>query len=93
MGEMAAGNFASVIILRKGDELISIADKINVLNNSLKSTIGNQKSSMNKIVSELAELRRMVDSKPDNVSTLDSSIERLQVEIKDLENQLAKYKI
>jgi len=93
LGDMAAGNFASRIVLRKGDELVSIADKVNVLNDSLKATIGSQKSSMEKIVIELGDLKKMVDSKPDNVATLDKNIERLQGEIKDLERQLSKYKI
>lgn len=93
MGEMAAGNLSMRMTLRKGDELIKLADKINLLNDSLKTTIGSQKSSMDKVVAELGELKRMVDSKPSDVSTLDKNIEGLQREIKDLEAQLARYKI
>lgn len=93
LGDMAAGNFTSRIVLRKGDELMSVADKINVLNDSLKATIGGQKASMERIVAELGELKKMVDSKPSDVSSLDKNIERLQNEIKDLETQLAKYSV
>lgn len=93
LGDMAAGNFASRIVLRKGDELMSVADKINVLSDSLKATIGSQKSSMERIISELDELKKMVDSKPGDLSSLDKNIERLQSHIKDLEAQLAKYKV
>lgn len=93
LGDMAAGNFAARIVLRKGDELMSVADKINVLNDSLKTTIGSQKSSMERIVAELGDLKKMVDSKPGDVSSLAKNIERLQSEIKDLEAQLAKYKV
>ncbi len=93
LGDMAAGNFASRIILRKGDELVSIADKINLLNDSLKSTIGSEKSSMDRIIDELNKLRIMVDSKPADVATLDKNIEQLKTEIIDLEKQLSKYKI
>ena len=93
LGEMAKGNFASRITLRKGDEFVPVADKINLLNDNLRATIGSQKSSMYKIVAELGELEKMVDSKPSDVSSLDKNIERLQSEIKDLERQLEKYKI
>jgi methyl-accepting chemotaxis protein len=93
LGDMSTGNFAARIVLRKGDELMSVADKINVLNDSLKTTIGSQKSSMGRIVAELDELKRMVNSKPGDISSLDKNIERLQNEIKDLETQLAKYKV
>lgn len=93
LGDMATGNFASRIVLRKGDELMSVADKINALNDSLKATIGSQKSSMERIISELDELKKMIDSKPGDLSSLDKNIERLQGEIKDLEAQLAKYKV
>ena len=72
---------------------MSVADKINVLNDSLKSTMGSQKATMERIVAELGELKRMVDSKPADVSLLDANIDRLQREIKDMESQLAKYKI
>jgi len=93
LGDMAAGNFASRIVLRKGDELTSVADKINVLNDSLKATMIEQKSNMERIVAELDELEKMIDSKPADVSLLDNNVERLQNEIRTLEAQLAKYKV
>ena len=72
---------------------MSVADKINVLNDSLRVTIGSQKASMAKLVTELAELEKLVDSKPGDVSILDNNIHRIQAQIKDLEAQLAKYKV
>jgi len=93
LGDMTNGNFSSRIGLRKGDELVSMADKINILNDSLRSTIGSHKSSMGKIVAELTELKKLIDSKPANISVLEYNIVRLQNEIKELEAQLSKYKI
>ncbi len=93
LGDMSAGNLAQRIVLRKGDELMSVAEKINVLNDSLKVTFSTQKSSMNKLVTELGELEKLVDSKPGDVSVLDRNIEKIQAQIKDLEAQLAKYKV
>ncbi|MFH1189477.1 MAG: methyl-accepting chemotaxis protein [Candidatus Omnitrophota bacterium] len=93
LGDMATGNLASRIVLRKGDELMSVADKINVLNDSLKATMGSQKASMTRIVAELGEMKNGIDSKSGDTSLLDNNIERLQKEIKELESQLEKYKI
>ncbi len=93
LGDMSAGNLTSRIVLRKGDELRTIADKINVLNDSLKATFTSQKSSMEKLIAELGELEKMVDSKPSDVSMLDKNIEKFQNQIKDMEGHLAKYKV
>lgn len=93
LGSMSAGNLAQRITLRKGDELISIADKINVLADSLRGTIGSQKASMEKIISELGELEKKVNSKPVDLSALNTNFERLKNEAKDLEAQLGRYKI
>ncbi len=93
LDDMALGNLVSRIVLRKGDELMSVADKINILNGSLRTTIGSQKFGMIKIVSELSGLKNMIDSKSADISLLDKNIENLQGEIRDLEAQLTKYKI
>lgn len=93
LGDMSVGSLSQRISLRKGDELVSIADKINVLVDSLKGTIGNQKASMIKIIAELGELKKLADTKPSDLSLLDKNIERLQGQIKELETQLEWYKI
>ncbi len=93
LDNMALGNLASRIVLRKGDELMSVADKINILSDSLSVTMGNQKSGMTRIVAEIGELKNMIDSKSGDISLLDNNIEKLQGEIRDLEAQLTKYKI
>lgn len=93
LGDMAGGNISQRISLRRGDELVSIADKINVLIDSLKGTIGDQKMSMNKIIIELSELKKMADAKPVDISVLDKNIDRLQAKVKELESQLEWYKI
>jgi signal transduction histidine kinase len=93
LDDMVLGNLVSRIVLRKGDELMSVADKINILNDSLRATIGNQKSGMTKIVAELGQLKNMIDTKSGDITLLDRNIESLQGEVKDLEAQLVKYKI
>ncbi len=93
LDDMVLGNLVSRIVLRKGDELMSVADKINILNDSLRATIGNQKSGMTKIAAELGQLKNMIDTKSGDITLLDRNIESLQGEVKDLEAQLVKYKI
>jgi signal transduction histidine kinase len=91
LGDMAAGNFSSRITLRKGDELVSVADKINVLNESLKTAIATQKSSVEGIVAELVELEKIVKSRPSDI-LLNNQIDKLKNRIRDFEAHLAKFK-
>lgn len=93
LDDMVLGNLGSRIVLRKGDELMSVADKINILNDSLRAIMGGQKSGMNKIVAELDELKAMINSNSGDTAPLDMKVESLQGEIRDLEAQFAKYKI
>lgn len=93
LGEMSSGNLSSRIVLRKGDELLSVADKINILNGSLKSTMISQKSGMDRLITEAGVLKKVLGSKPSDLQVLDSSIDRLVNEIKDMQAELVKYKI
>lgn len=90
MANMAAGDLSSKIILRQGDELISLADGINKLVENLKLTIGGQKDRVNMISSEVDNLKKAVSSKPQEVS---GSINRLASEVKGLGEELDKYKL
>ena len=93
LGAMVSGNFSSRITLRKGDEFMSVANKINILNDTLKTTMSSQKSSMERIVNELGKFKKVVDSRPGDIAVLDNSIAKFQSEIKALEDQLAKFKV
>jgi len=93
LGDMTAGNLASRIVLRKGDELMSVADKINTLSISLKTTMTDQKLAIERISAGLEDIKKGVDSKQCDPLMLDGKIENLRNEIKTLGSQLAKYKI
>lgn len=93
LGDMAKGNFSTRLTLRKGDELISIADQINVLIDSLKNTIGRQSINLTRVLTELESLKAMIDSRPADVSQLDKNIDRLHNEIQDLKKELDWYKV
>jgi methyl-accepting chemotaxis protein len=91
--DMSTGNLAQKLVLRKGDELVSVADKINLLRESLSATVGSQKANLQRIITELEYLKKMVDSRSGDISSLDNNIDRLSNEIRDLEKQLDRYKI
>lgn len=91
--EMASGNFSSHLVLRQGDELVGMANKINNLSEALKVTVLNQKSSLDKIMVELEMLRTIANCKPGETPRIDSNIDRLHSEVHILTKEIDKYKI
>ena len=90
---MASGNLAYRLTLRQGDEFMNIADKINLLIDSLKSTIGDQRANLEKVIGELEGLKKVVESRPSDVSVINSNINRLEKELAELEKKLDWYKV
>ena len=93
LADMVSGNFSSHLVLRQGDELVGMADKINNLSDSLRVTVLNQKSSMDKINIELEMLRAIASCKPGETPKIDFSVDRLHNEVRVLAKELDKYKI
>ena len=91
--DMSSGNLTTRIVLRQGDELVGMADKMNELSNNLRSTIGNQKTNLQKVLSELDNIKKVVDSRSGDIASIDKHIDRLHHAIKGLENELDKYKV
>jgi len=90
---MATGDLTNRITLRKGDELISLADGINSLVESLKVSFQRQKTQMDKVLVELNSLKELADEKPLNTAKIGSGVERLDGEIRYLIFELNKYKV
>lgn len=91
--DMSSGNLTTRIVLRQGDELVGLADKMNELSSNLRSTIGNQKASLESILSELDNIKKVADSRSGDVASIDKRIDRLHHAIKGLANELDKYKV
>ena len=91
--DMAAGKLTSQITLRKGDELVSLAGKINVLTDSLRATIINQRTSLDKILAELEAVKKQADSRGASIAEIDSNIEKINEEIRVLERELDRFKM
>lgn len=93
LANMATGDLSARINLRQGDELITIAEAINKMSESLKYTISGQKEQLKKVVSELEELKKVSSSRPQDVAFMKNNIDRLESEINDLRRELDIYKL
>jgi methyl-accepting chemotaxis protein len=93
LGELASGNFSSHLVLRQGDELVGMVNKINNLSDTLKVTVLNQKSSLDKMMVELEMLKTIANCKPGETPKIGSNIDRLHSEIHVLTKEIAKYKV
>jgi methyl-accepting chemotaxis protein len=93
LGELASGNFSSHLVLRQGDELVSMADKLNNLSDTLRVAVLTQKSSLDKITTELEMLKTIANCKPGETPKIDSNLSRLHSEVHSLTRELEKYKL
>lgn len=89
--DMAAGKLTSHITLRKGDEFTGVADKINDLTDSLRVTLSSQRTSLDKIMSELEAVKKMADSRA-SIQDIDANIDKINNEIRALERELDRFK-
>lgn len=85
LGSMAKGDFGSRLTLRKGDEMVNLADGINGVCESVKKSIATEKELLNRIASDVGVLR----SKTEDTVIVD----RLENEIMDLLKEIGRYKI
>lgn len=90
---MAAGDFSSRIVLRKGDELVRLADGMNNLGDALKSSIRQQRAHMDNVLAALNSLKDLIGEKPQNISKINSTVDKLDDELRPVIAELDKYKI
>jgi len=86
--EISKGVLPAKIKLRKGDDLVDLADAINVLIESLGSSITSRKEVALKIRKELDELKKAISSQPYDTKQIHSSINNLEAKINDLSASL-----
>ncbi len=85
MSDMASGDFSARIVLRKGDELMSLADGVNSVCESIKLSVTDQRERLTKILDDAIALR----DKPQGPL----GWERLESEIIELLKEMDKYKV
>lgn len=93
MDDMASGNFTGKLVLRKGDELLRLADAINRLSESMKTTMINEKSGLNRLETELANLKSMAASKHSDAGGINSLANRMESEIVTLRKEIDRFKV
>jgi methyl-accepting chemotaxis protein len=85
LNSMASGDVATHLTLRKGDELTGLADGINKVCESIKTSFVDQKGRLNKILDDLAALR---SKRADDIG-----LERIETEVIELLKEVDKYKV
>jgi len=93
MANLSAGNLTSKLILRKKDELMTLADGLNALSDQLRDNVATEKSHLNKALEELEMLKKAVESKSMDHDKASQLINRIASELNAVSHQLAKYKI
>jgi len=91
---IAAGDLSLRITLRRGDEMVSLADAVNRLVDSMSSSVTAGRARAESALKELYALRGLVSSCPAKEQPrLNAVIENLDNEIRLISKELDKYKV
>lgn len=93
LATMVTGDLTARITLRKGDELVSLADSINRLVDSLGLSLAAGKTHMESALNELNSLRNEISSLSGKHPELVKVLNRLDDEIRLIGKELDKYKV
>ena len=93
MDDMASGNLSSKLVLRQGDELIRLADGINRLSESMKTTIINEKAGLDRLEKELVNLKSMAVSKHPDINAINDLSNRMDSEIISIRKETERFKV
>lgn len=93
MAGVASGNLTDRIALRSKDELVTLADGINNIVGSLRDAVKNEKSHLDKVSTELAILKKALESKPIDHDQVSEALVRLSNAERDLNKALGRYKL
>lgn len=93
MNDMASGNLAEKLVLRKGDELLMLADGINRLTESIKTTMINEKAGLDRLEKELDNLKIMAVSKHPDIKMVSDLASRMDSEIISLRKEIDRFKV
>ena len=89
---MAAGDLSSHITLRRGDEMVSLADSVNRLTDSLALSITTEKSHTENALKEIYALRELFSSSHKDPARINKALESLDNEIRIISKELDRYK-
>lgn len=90
---MASGELAEPLTLRKNDELVSLAEGINNVAESVKSTILRERECLDSASVSLDALRRSIQSSKIDKSAAEAAVEKISDELSKANLELNKYKL
>jgi methyl-accepting chemotaxis protein len=90
---MAAGDLSQPLTLRKNDELLSLADGINRLSDSMKAIIKRERDHLAGSAVSLDAVRRAAASKHPDHAALENAVENLALDIDKARAELEKFKV
>jgi methyl-accepting chemotaxis protein len=90
--EITKGNLSLKVILRKGDRLIELQDKFNLMINELKNTINNMKSPLNEIKVPQNEINKLLLKKPENLKEIQEYLNLIFQSIESLNKKIEFFK-
>jgi methyl-accepting chemotaxis protein len=94
IGNMAKGDLSEHITLRRGDEMVALADSINKLTDALTQDLVAEKASMGNVLKDLDNLKaRALSCAPGDQAKINEVAENLTNEIKLISKSLDKYKV
>ncbi len=93
IGGMVAGDLSSHITLRRGDEMVTLADSVNRLTDSLALSMTTEKSHMENALKELYTLRELLSSSQKDHARINNVLESLDNEIRVIGKELDRYKV
>lgn len=93
LGSMTSGVLSEKLTLRKKDELVSLANGINLLADSVKTSIREEREHLEKSAALIDALKKIAHSKSIDHGTLENTIDKLSDEVNKANSVLGKYKI
>lgn len=93
LDSMAKGDYSTMLMLRRNDELIGLANAINRVLESVKGTVKGEKASLEKVAISLDKLKVIAESKPINHNLLEDTLDKLSSDLQEINREVDKYKI
>jgi methyl-accepting chemotaxis protein len=90
---VSVGDVSTRITLRKKDELVTLADSMNSVADSIQEAVSDEKSHARTALDEIARLKQMVDSKSTDHASMAASVNKINGELEDLKKTLDKYRM
>ncbi|MFA6078764.1 MAG: methyl-accepting chemotaxis protein [Candidatus Omnitrophota bacterium] len=93
LNNVATGDLSTRLTLREKDELISLANGINNVLDSMRTTIIAEKAQIEKVSVEMSKLKKAVETEPTDQSIVKELVYRVSGGIDSLNGEVDKFKL